>query len=1210
MQFWRILALSATAFTMLASSVAGCDKKPGEYPVSPTTPPPIIEPAPVKQNLVVEYASQKDLPQPIIDRLQPLGYDGMNEYEKALIDYLYGISQAEVVSSKVQRLVPSSYQDEVTQSLQAKVVDTILSDGEVSLKEASVLTYLSIFSGETQRELIEFCLDDTLIDFLVLNSSLENQDFAKYAVGNKLCIQDHELTSLEKSFLEKPEEHAQALLDDYLSELSRTYPKLDEELGKLPDLGPETSNNDTVTQESEKVYLLVSSSIYESLKPWTDRWIEDVERTGAQIITKPITKETPDEIRALLQNTPDLTGCLMVGDIPTVKYEMDFILEGDLFHEEFPTDLYYMDLDGDWLDTDNDGIFDTHTGNISPETWVGRLKASGLPTLGDEINLLKNYFDKNHLYRIGALTLPRRALLYVDDMSDVLWTDSSGKPVTYPDLVPVYDKALSSVYDLRVVAEPEVTTATDYLKRLEEGWNLVRLVVHSGGFGHHFRHLGDWDGKVFPEDICRKDPKAFFYTIISCENFDYTRTNYMGGCYVFSKSYSLLAIGDSGIHDVLQVLSDEFFPRLKSDCFGSAFLHYLQECVREGARLDSIHNAIMIGDPLLKPIYNGQDSDGDGLTDQYELSIGLNPSEIDSDRDSSSDLEEAKFIEFLRYNKVYTIEAVEDTLELASSNSLGVKEAFELMIKGGNPYRDENIEIERGQELAKSIKIDGDKADWADLEPICIDAKGDDTKGVEGTDILAVYAAIMDDQSLYILFETFGEPNKDASYVFPIDVNGDGDWDYSVGFTAHDAWFYDLTDYANGEWPEKWESLADVAIAFDEVAEFKMPISKIGNPMIITIYPWVNACIPECVTTDQTASGVVSRVPLMPNWNTELQALFELALDNEFEDDDTTALAIAMADGFFRTIGDDPVLKKVREDDNKMLNLARELTQWQKANGFFPISDLPLEAKVAWAWRGNTSMARGPFNLQSYKSNKLPLRAYEWNMISPDTLRDMRTEAEKNQWMCKNVGEIIATIEDYFFFSGQKEHWFYQTCGEVIKNVDGVDVTCGQVLNADYQFYLRYKLNQKCLGDCQAESVFLDSWAKSLGIASLITLRYIKKETLGLTPWGLTGMVSHNHIIYYEPEMRRWKAYPKQLEGTWGGRVSQQDHFDFWIYKPPVNQVDCLDEWEYRPGYNKGNMYYLLSDTPLEEIYQMFLAGVPSLQMKQWLFYSTAPSKS
>ena len=77
-------------------------------------------------------------------------------------------------------------------------------------------------------------------------------------------------------------------------------------------------------------------------------------------------------------------------------------------------------------------------------------------------------------------------------------------------------------------------------------------------------------------------------------------------------------------------------------------------------------------------------------------------------------------------------------------------------------------------------------------------------------------------------------------------------------------------------------------------------------------------------------------------------------------------------------------------------------------------------------------MARGPFNLQSYKSNKLPLRAYEWNMISPDTLRDMRTEAEKNQWMCKNVGEIIATIEDYFFFSGQKEHWFYQTCGEVI----------------------------------------------------------------------------------------------------------------------------------------------------------------------------------
>jgi len=97
MQLWRRLALVGTAVIMIASSMMSCAKKPEEYPVAPTTPPPITEPAPVEQNPVIEYASQKGLSQPIIDKLQPFGYDGMNQNEKALVDYLYGISQTEVV---------------------------------------------------------------------------------------------------------------------------------------------------------------------------------------------------------------------------------------------------------------------------------------------------------------------------------------------------------------------------------------------------------------------------------------------------------------------------------------------------------------------------------------------------------------------------------------------------------------------------------------------------------------------------------------------------------------------------------------------------------------------------------------------------------------------------------------------------------------------------------------------------------------------------------------------------------------------------------------------------------------------------------------------------------------------------------------------------------------------------------------------------------
>ncbi|MFQ6088544.1 MAG: hypothetical protein ACE5K0_06550 [Candidatus Methanofastidiosia archaeon] len=71
-----------------------------------------------------------------------------------------------------------------------------------------------------------------------------------------------------------------------------------------------------------------------------------------------------------------------------------------------------------------------------------------------------------------------------------------------------------------------------------------------------------------------------------------------------------------------------------------------------------------------------------------------------------------------------------------------VKEAFDLMIKGGNPYREQNLEIEKNQEAIKNIKIDGKKGDWNELKPLCTDVKGDTKEDVDGTDIKAIYGVI------------------------------------------------------------------------------------------------------------------------------------------------------------------------------------------------------------------------------------------------------------------------------------------------------------------------------------------------------------------------------------------------------------------------------------------------------------------------------------
>jgi len=111
-------------------------------------------------------------------------------------------------------------------------------------------------------------------------------------------------------------------------------------------------------------------------------------------------------LRSHLAGLSQLVGALFVGELPVAWYELD--------GEEFPADIYFMDLNGTWQDSDRDGLFDGHSGDLNLEIWVGRLHARPL-TWDDEVRLVRRYFAKNHLYRSGQLALPDRALAYVDD---------------------------------------------------------------------------------------------------------------------------------------------------------------------------------------------------------------------------------------------------------------------------------------------------------------------------------------------------------------------------------------------------------------------------------------------------------------------------------------------------------------------------------------------------------------------------------------------------------------------------------------------------------------------------------------------------------------------------------------------------------------------------------------------------------------------------
>ena len=101
------------------------------------------------------------------------------------------------------------------------------------LKQA--LDYLSTFPEKNLKEMIELGLDNVVVDYLLLLSYLNDQDFAQYALENKLGFQDRNLTELEIKFLNQPDNYSKDLFDYYMSEVNNINPELADELLKLPD---------------------------------------------------------------------------------------------------------------------------------------------------------------------------------------------------------------------------------------------------------------------------------------------------------------------------------------------------------------------------------------------------------------------------------------------------------------------------------------------------------------------------------------------------------------------------------------------------------------------------------------------------------------------------------------------------------------------------------------------------------------------------------------------------------------------------------------------------------------------------------------------------------------------------------------------------------------------------------------------------------------
>ena len=335
------------------------------------------------------------------------------------------------------------------------------------------------------------------------------------------------------------------------------------------------------------IIIAVETDVYEALEtfPELNQFVKDIEserKYRVNLVTVESVSRTV--LYSYLQSklSDSLEGVIFIGDLPVAYFEIDKDYGTDGY-ASFPCDLYYMDLDGDWIDSDNNNRYDLHTpgsGDYKPEIWLGRLTSSTInSSTMDEVGLIRNYLSKNHSYRTGQLTSTHRAFLAHE--SD--WS-------TWDEL------RLDEVYsDVTLVNSGNIRSS--YTAALSNSYEYVHVSVHSSTDYHAFS-----SGSLSATSLPGIDPATFFYSLYACSNCKYTATNYMGGHYIFSPTRGgLVAVGSTKVGGMLGY--HNYHPRMAMglrENIGEAFRYWFDyHSLGYTHNISWSYGMTVLGDPTL-----------------------------------------------------------------------------------------------------------------------------------------------------------------------------------------------------------------------------------------------------------------------------------------------------------------------------------------------------------------------------------------------------------------------------------------------------------------------------------------------------------------------------------------------------------------------------------------------------------------------------------
>lgn len=344
------------------------------------------------------------------------------------------------------------------------------------------------------------------------------------------------------------------------------------------------------------------------IKVWGNRGAEELKQYIVDVYNDPWSRGL------ILIHDSRLVGVVMVGNLPVPWYEFN---DGCLGYNEFPSPLYYMDIDGNWEDTDENGKYDSHTGNIEPEIWCGWLNAK--PLFNDrvlELEFLMDYFMRNHEFRQGHV-MDNKFLVYNEDDFKSFVTPYMAYLVNPDNIITIKDYLETTNYDfLQRIAHIPITMEDGSLRPAPpDHYDWVDATIHGSANSLSFDLRFKDPDYLNPWSFDEVSVNPYFIILRSCGPGRFVEQDYIGGRLLLGPNRNTQVV-ISSTAPYYCFPFDEFYKELgREESIGEAFKSLIKDTfynpyidlrnLNDGGPdwpLGSVcHGFVILGDPTLKP---------------------------------------------------------------------------------------------------------------------------------------------------------------------------------------------------------------------------------------------------------------------------------------------------------------------------------------------------------------------------------------------------------------------------------------------------------------------------------------------------------------------------------------------------------------------------------------------------------------------------------